>query len=169
MAAFTEPWNTNDRAFYLMQNGATTLYFQMSLLDNDIEWLRENGYDVQVFDANNWKSELDFHNDISERLNFPDYYGSNLDALSDCLGDISTTKAGIVLVFVGFDRMIQIQYERARMILDIFERASRYKLLFGERFFCLVQTNKPDFRMDNLGGNSTNWNQKEFLNSSRGL
>ena len=30
------------------------------------------------------------HEYIKNKLNFPDYYGSNLDALYDCLGDIST-------------------------------------------------------------------------------
>lgn len=29
-----------------------------------------------------------FHAFIAEALRFPEYYGGNLDALSDCLGDI---------------------------------------------------------------------------------
>lgn len=29
-----------------------------------------------------------FHDFIAEALGFPEYYGRNLDALSDCLGDI---------------------------------------------------------------------------------
>lgn len=30
------------------------------------------------------------HEYIKSQLNFPDYYGNNLDALYDCLGDISS-------------------------------------------------------------------------------
>lgn len=35
------------------------------------------------------------HNYLAQRLSFPDYYGRNLDALHDCLLDIST-KTNIV-------------------------------------------------------------------------
>lgn len=31
----------------------------------------------------------DFHTFIAEALNFPEYYGRNLDALHDCLTDIA--------------------------------------------------------------------------------
>lgn len=33
--------------------------------------------------------ETNSHEYIKNKLNFPDYYGNNLDALFDCLGDIS--------------------------------------------------------------------------------
>ena len=34
---------------------------------------------------------------VGEALDFPDYYGQNFDALADCLHDIGSGKAGVVL------------------------------------------------------------------------
>ncbi len=34
-----------------------------------------------------------FHTAIADALGFPDYYGRNLDALEDCLGDLAETTA----------------------------------------------------------------------------
>lgn len=36
----------------------------------------------------NFQNEKDLHRYLSKELGFPDYYGSNLDALYDCLTDI---------------------------------------------------------------------------------
>lgn len=33
-------------------------------------------------------SATDAHSILAERLEFPDYYGANFDALEDCLGDV---------------------------------------------------------------------------------
>ena len=39
----------------------------------------------------------DLHTFVAQELNFPDYYGRNLDAFADCLGDISEpTLVGVV-------------------------------------------------------------------------
>lgn len=35
--------------------------------------------------GNSIKSVADFHNTIKQQLNFPEYYGENLDALWDCI------------------------------------------------------------------------------------
>ena len=34
------------------------------------------------------RSREDFHRILSETLSFPEWYGNNLDALHDCLGEI---------------------------------------------------------------------------------
>lgn len=34
---------------------------------------------------NNWKN---FHNEFSEKFEFPDYYGRNMDAWIDCMDDL---------------------------------------------------------------------------------
>lgn len=59
------------------------------------------------------KSQL--HDLIAEKLQFPDYYGKNLDALFDCLTDltdetcIEITNAGLLSEMLGdyADRLIQ--------------------------------------------------------------
>ena len=46
--------------------------------------------DVKTFD--------DFHNEVSSKLGFPEYYGRNLDAMHDCLTDIADE---VEVVFTG--------------------------------------------------------------------
>lgn len=42
-----------------------------------------------TFDCALIESRQELHAAIAEKLGFPDYYGNNLDALYDCLTDIS--------------------------------------------------------------------------------
>ena len=42
-----------------------------------------------IIDGKKMTSHENAHAHLAERLSFPDYYGGNLDALHDCLGDIS--------------------------------------------------------------------------------
>jgi ribonuclease inhibitor len=42
-----------------------------------------------IIDGKKMTSRENAHVHLAERLSFPDYYGGNLDALHDCLGDIS--------------------------------------------------------------------------------
>ena len=38
-----------------------------------------------------WKTPADAHQALKEALGFPEYYGHNLDALHDCLTDMTDT------------------------------------------------------------------------------
>ena len=40
-----------------------------------------------------------FHGAVAEALDFPDYYGRNLDALNDCLGDVAERVAGVPVLW----------------------------------------------------------------------
>ena len=48
------------------------------------------------FNGEDFKTKEIFHNIIKEKLNFPSYYGNNLDALNDCLLEISPLPLKIV-------------------------------------------------------------------------
>ena len=43
-----------------------------------------------IIDCKSIKSKEELHQLIKRKMNFPDYYGNNLDALHDCLTDISS-------------------------------------------------------------------------------
>ena len=42
-----------------------------------------------IINLNTCQSPSQIHDEFYEKLDLPDYYGRNLDALHDCLGDIS--------------------------------------------------------------------------------
>lgn len=68
------------------------------------------------------KSEGDFHELLQTKLNFPDYYGQNLDALFDMLTGWVDLPLCLELVgWSGFEK--SIGRERANLILSCFRDA----------------------------------------------
>ena len=45
-----------------------------------------------VLDAREMNRKREAHTYLKEKLEFPDYYGNNLDALFDCLTDLEETE-----------------------------------------------------------------------------
>jgi RNAse (barnase) inhibitor barstar len=61
---------------------------------------------IAVLDGAAAGSRAGFFQEIARRLHFPDYFGHNWDAVSDCLTDLNwLPAAGYVLVFDGFDHL----------------------------------------------------------------
>jgi Barstar (barnase inhibitor) len=85
-------WQRLDRR--LLQNGPVALYFSPTVLSEDMLWLRGHGYEVHEFDCERWRTEDLVHNHFKQVLKFPDYYGNNFDALSDCLSDLAVPSEG---------------------------------------------------------------------------
>ena len=54
-----------------------------------------------LIDLSGILDEETFHEYVSKRLDFPAYYGFNLDALWDCLGDVATSNPGIEIRLEG--------------------------------------------------------------------
>lgn len=63
----------------------------------------------------------DIHELIADELEFPDYYGMNLDALHDCLGDISEETSITLMesdilynrLGVSFEKLIRVLNDTA--------------------------------------------------------
>ncbi|MFJ2420778.1 barstar family protein [Streptomyces brevispora] len=72
-----------------MNNTFVTLFWRRRLLTEAELRLEERGFRVVRLAAGEWASEQDMHRDVAAALQFPDYYGHNLDALNDCLGDVA--------------------------------------------------------------------------------
>lgn len=62
------------------------------------------------------------HQLLKEALGFPDYYGCNLDALHDCLGDLPIT-----CVLITQDAPSDAFCES---VLQVFEDSKKIKLIF---------------------------------------
>lgn len=168
-------WQRLDWRLFL--NGAVALYHSPDILAEDLSWLREHGYQVCEFHCDHWTSETTVHSDFKQVLNFPDYYGCNLNALHDCLSDISIPEeGGIVLVLHRYDDYLASDgaptttgFSFAEAILDILAGTSRHFLLTGQRFLVMIQSSDPRIRFDKLGCISAHWNPREWLNKNRGL
>lgn len=75
-------------------------------------------------------------------LRLPDYYGHNLDALNDCLGDVachggyddSPEGTGLVLSFTDYDRFATACPRAVQIVLDIIADQARHAALLQRRF-----------------------------------
>ena len=162
--------------FRLVHNTFVTMFWRSSLLDETIEWLRSHAYDVVEFDAASWGSVADMFDDVAAGLEFPDYFGRNLDALNDCMRDVASGEygwradaAGLVIVLRGFDAFASVDSRTAQILLDIFADQARCAILIGNRIICLVQSDDPRLSFDPVGAMPVLWNDAEWLNSKRGL
>jgi len=154
----------------LLQNGAVTLYHQLSVLAADIGWLTEIGYLIHDFDCTGWACQNDFHDAVTGELRFPDYYGRNIAAFNDCLSDLEIPdEGGAVLVFRRFDCFFGQEPEFAKWVLDDIQQNSRRFSLWGRRLLALVQSDDPTLNVGPLGACSASWNPREWLDATRGL
>lgn len=67
------------------------------------------------------KSMQDFHDLVQSTLEFPRYYGRNLDAFWDCLTDLPRNTR---IEFIGLERLpqsLQIEVNRYREVLKEFQ------------------------------------------------
>ena len=71
-----------------------------------------------VIDGKKIATEAAVHEYLAEKLNFPGYYGKNLDALADCLSEISyplkikIKNSGLLLESLG---------DTYRVLISVFE------------------------------------------------
>lgn len=175
MSAFDPEEERNASLDYrLLSSSPVTLFYRRPVLDSTITSLSELGYQVAAFGAGAWSTEDDLHRDIASTLGFPDYYGRNYPALSDCLRDVVNQEygwvretTGLVLVFTGFDAFARRCPQFAQGLLHLAALHSRAASLIGRRLICLVQSDDPWIRPDDVGAEPVVWNDAEWLNSAR--
>jgi RNAse (barnase) inhibitor barstar len=154
----------------LLKNGAVTLYYRPAILDEDIAWLADHGYLKHDFDCASWSSEDDFHDAVGAGLQFPGWYGRNIDAFGDCLCDIEIPdESGCVLVFRRYDKFAARLPNLAQWVLDDIQDNSRILSLWGRRLLALVQTDDPRLEFVKVRDCCAHWNPREGAYAARGL
>ena len=164
-----------DPYFGLVSDTFVQLYWRMRLLEEALDRLREHRYAVVVLDASSWATDEDFHRSIADGLEFPDYYGRNLDALNDCLRDVvdgdygrPEDSAGLVLAFTHYDSFARASPRTAQVALDIIAVRARRAAIHSQRLLCLVHSDDPDILFEPVGATPVLWNRAEWLNARRG-
>lgn len=160
--------------FRLMVNGAVTLFWRTPLFAEAIRWMSQHGYRIVSLDANLWTSDDDLHREIAAALDFPDYYGRNLNALNDCMRDVvgyayGTTRdaTGLLMTFSGYDAFARERPQTAQIVLDIMAVQARCAMLTGHRILCLVQSNDPNITFEPVGAAPVSWNHAEWFDDQR--
>jgi RNAse (barnase) inhibitor barstar len=167
---------THPLDFRLVQASFVTMFWDVAVLRETTVWLADHGYDVVSVDSSEWRDEHDMHRGVAAALDFPDYYGQNLNALNDCMHDVASGDYGIrpgatglALVFLGFEGFASAQASVAMALLEIFARQARNAALIGHRRMCLVQTNDARLSLGPVGATPVLWNDAEWLNARRGV
>tara|TARA_R110002074_G_scaffold226957_2_gene398542 strand:- start:1960 stop:2460 length:501 start_codon:yes stop_codon:yes gene_type:complete len=156
-----------ERDIEILKDGPICKYFKNGILDEDIIWFSNNNFEIIEMNCRNWNRK-NAHQKLKIALNFPDYYGENLDAFNDCLGDLFNKKyKGLILVFRNFDNFVEEDGKFAEGILDNIADESRIWLVTGQKLIGLVQSNNPDLNFPKLGGISPSWNSSEWFDADR--
>ena len=71
------------------------------------------------------KYPLDLHQEVKEKLNLPDWYGNNLDALWDMLTGFIETPINITILFKPKNNDTENMKEYVLRIIDLFTEAAQ--------------------------------------------
>ncbi|WP_186785933.1 barstar family protein [Paenibacillus agilis] len=146
----------------LFLNSDVVLFYQKQYIDSSIDALLKENYNIHIIDCSEWKTEMDFHNNVAQILGFPSYYGKNLNAFNDCLSDMYPSESDIALVFLNFEILSGIDYEFSRHVLDIIQCQARSARIQGTHLCSLVQTNDKIATYRDLGTVNADWNSAEW-------
>jgi RNAse (barnase) inhibitor barstar len=142
----------------VLLNGPVAMYGPAERLHQHVTALESYGYRCPAFDCAEWESEAAMHRSIAGRLEFPGYYGHNLNALNDCLGYLDIPEpGGVALVLWRFDRFVRLSAERAWEVLDVIASASWVHRLYGRRLMGLVQSDDPELHFAPVGARPVMW------------
>ena len=150
-AAYTHPVD------FALRDMPVSLFQRDQVLSRTVEALRELGYWIVEVDSGEWDADGMFEA-VAGALDFPDYFGNNLDAVNDCLSDVAEGQygwpraaAGLAVVVRRYDAFWTRDRDLAQALVDIGVRQSRYGLLFGHRILWLLQTSNRLIAMDPVG------------------
>lgn len=168
--------DADDPGLRIAAEGFVVKFWDRRVLAAGIAHLRGAGYGIVEIDATGVTATVDLLDVFAEKLGFPSYFGRNLDALDDCMGDVAAGEygvdpaaTGLVLVLHRFDAFAAHEPRAAREVLDIIALSARAAILIGRRLLCLVQSDDPALEFAPIGATPVGWNAAEFRDVDRGL
>ena len=100
------------------------------------------GKDKYAYVFMNGKSILDkesFIQTLADKMNFPDYFGENWDALEECLRDLDWFSAGgYIVVYDHFEVFEEKEPKEFKVALEIFQSAIDYWKELGIPMYFLL-------------------------------
>jgi hypothetical protein len=165
-----------DLDFLLMRDGFVSMFFGEAVLGDTLRWLDDAGYQVVDIDLQRCSSTEDVLDAVARALHFPDYFGRHLDALNDCLRDVTDgeygfdlTTTGLVIVMRHYHLFVERDPHGAHVVLDIMADRFRDGALLGRRMMCLIESRDPALRIPDVGATRVAWNFMESSGADRGL
>ncbi len=155
--------------------GLIELYRDAGVLNAEIERLERLGAQTMRVDAGSWDANS-FLVALAQTLDFPEYFGGNLDALSDCLAGSVAGEYGYrpvpgyrLLAIYQFDSFVRSASHRSAALLEVLHDTAILALKLGNPFLVLLQSDDPDLSLPKIGGRTIAWNHAEFLRSKRSV
>ena len=79
---------------------------------------------IIVIDFSKCKYPMDLHNEIREKLELPEWYGDNLDALWDMLTGFIETPIEVTVIYKPENKMAENLKESVLKVIETFKEAS---------------------------------------------
>lgn len=88
---------------------------------------QEYGFQLFYINGKDITSKAEFLQAAAETMNFPDYFGDNWDAFTDCISDLSwLSAAGYILLYTQPDNFANNDPSEWSIALDVFQEAVEY-------------------------------------------
>lgn len=84
----------------------------------------EQDKELYTVDFKGARHYLEIHKALKDGLDFPDYYGGNLDALWDCMTELIDNN--VVIILKNYQFVEKANKEYAEKILDVFKDAKHF-------------------------------------------
>jgi RNAse (barnase) inhibitor barstar len=157
-------YNQYNPEISILRDGSINKYISLKVLESDIDWFTKKGYKIFKLNCEEWMSIADFHDQVSIMLEFPGYYGRNMDAFGDSIHSLEFEDyKGILIIFLHYDVFATRFHREAGIVLDEISLASRRYLIDGKRLIALVHTDDANFSLPSIGPYSIPLNSKESL------
>jgi RNAse (barnase) inhibitor barstar len=100
--------------------------------------IRVNGNFLGFIDGQKCTTLQQFYTEIAKALEFPDYFGNNLDALDEALCDLSWIEEKTILLLIfHYDKFMSEDKENLQVINAVFSHAIS-ELEVGEIYFTVL-------------------------------